>query len=66
MANTPELYWKMSTTERGTTRMEFVTMEQARIKGLLGQVLAKGEANAYVKISPQTYQSYADWKRKNR
>ncbi len=67
MANTPDLYWKAKIEEKGKpVRFEYITKNEARTRGLIGQVLLHGEESAYVKISEQTYQTYRDWKRANR
>lgn len=61
----PELHYKVRVEESGNVSFEFVTAAQAKTRGLIAQVLAAGEANAYVQIRPQTYQSYAEWKKRN-
>ncbi len=68
MATTPELYWKDKLPEKlpNGVEFQFITKEQAKAKGKLQQVLNMGEANAYVRTSPQGFQPYVQWKRDNR
>ena len=67
MARSPDLYWKVRVEQSGQpVRFEFITKEQAKTRGLIGQLLLAGEEAAYVRISAQTYQTYKDWKRANR
>jgi hypothetical protein len=68
MATTPELLWKVKIEEKGKpSRFEYITKGQATARGLIGQVLLSGEANAYVRHgSFNDVETLSAWKRRNR
>ncbi len=67
MSDKPELYYKVRLEAPGKPlRFEFITRQEASTRGLIAQVLAVGEQNAYVKIGPANFQPYRDWLRSRR
>ena len=65
MAN-PEIYYKVRLQKPGSPdRMEFITENEVRTRGLLAQLLG-GTAAQYVKIGPANFQLLDNWKREQR